>query len=195
MSNKKIKEKLCKKYGNHCMFEESPIRKDKRVIKSYKKFLRTTKYNKKKIRKLKTILTVHHLKHVSEGGETSIENTAILSEISHRYFHSLPRREEEILNEALRKYKYEIDVEIIKLEKDKVTLEENKCKKILYNGEEINNNDFITIPLENNNKDANKNQKKCQKKKMTRTRKKLEIKKEIERQLLESEQDDYYEER
>ena len=54
-------------------------------------------------------MNYHHLKHKSEGGETTIENGAIVSALAHMYMHSLPREQEEFINDELRKYKQEID--------------------------------------------------------------------------------------
>lgn len=39
------------------------------------------------------------------GGGTNIENGAILSELAHRYIHSLSREDEELINNMIRQYK------------------------------------------------------------------------------------------
>ena len=39
------------------------------------------------------------------GGPTSEENGAIINELAHRYMHSLPRNQEEIINDYIREWK------------------------------------------------------------------------------------------
>ena len=48
---------------------------------------------------------MHHLRHRSENGATSIENGANVAEVAHQYMHSLPRDQEEIINNMLRQWK------------------------------------------------------------------------------------------
>lgn len=50
-------------------------------------------------------MTLHHLQHRSESGSTSAENGAIINELAHRYMHSLPRNQEEIINNYIREWK------------------------------------------------------------------------------------------
>ena len=50
-------------------------------------------------------MTLHHLKHRSEGGATSERNGAVISTLAHQYLHSLPREQEEVINGMLREYK------------------------------------------------------------------------------------------
>lgn len=95
-------------YGKGCMFKKAHIEEQVealRTIKTYKRFLRETKYTSKKVKKLESNITYHHLKHKSEGGNVSIENGSLINELAHRYIHSLPRKDEEVINDMLREYK------------------------------------------------------------------------------------------
>ncbi len=111
-SNKTARQKLEKEYGKGCMFKKANIEEKiekKKTIKTYKKFLEERHYTSKFIKLYKKQMNYHHLKHKSEGGETTIENGAIVSALAHMYMHSLPREQEEFINDELRKYKQEID--------------------------------------------------------------------------------------
>jgi hypothetical protein len=111
-SNKTARQKLEKEYGKGCMFKKANIEEkieNKKTIKTYKKFLEERHYTGKFIKLYKKQMNYHHLKHKSEGGETTIENGAIVSALAHMYMHSLPREQEEFINDELRKYKQEID--------------------------------------------------------------------------------------
>ena len=106
--NKIIKEKLMKQYGKGCMFEKAKIAERIEAmggIDTFKTFVSKKRYKGQKISKQ---LTLHHLKHRSEGGKTSVENGAVVSEIAHQYLHSLSRDEEEIANNMLREWKINI---------------------------------------------------------------------------------------
>lgn len=39
------------------------------------------------------------------GGKTNIYNGSIVNELAHRYMHSLPREDEEVINDMIRHYK------------------------------------------------------------------------------------------
>ncbi len=113
-SNKKIREELERLYGRGCMFKKAGIEqkiKDKKIIKTYKKFLQEQRYTGKKIRRYEKMMTLHHLKHCSEGGETSLENGAVINWLAHMYIHSLPREQEEYVNNELRKFKAQIEID------------------------------------------------------------------------------------
>ena len=94
------RRQLEKIYGKGCMFKKAKIEeqieslKPKRIIKSYKMYLKEMKYTGKMIRQVESNMTYHHLRHISEGGKTNIENGAIVNEMAHRYMHSLPREDE-----------------------------------------------------------------------------------------------------
>ena len=107
-NNKKIRQRLEKIYGKGCMFQKACIAE--RIeeiggIKTYKQFLAERKYTFAKIRELESTMSLHHLKHRSEGGATSEYNSAVINCMAHAYSHSLPRDEEEIINNMLREYK------------------------------------------------------------------------------------------
>ena len=105
------RRQLEKIYGKGCMFKKAKIEeqieslKPKRIIKSYIMYLKEMKYTGKMIRQVESNMTYHHLRHISEGGKTNIENGAIVNEMAHRYMHSLPREDEELINNMLRQYK------------------------------------------------------------------------------------------
>ena len=97
-SNKKMHDKLAKIYGNKCMFLASHC--DTVHFKQYQ-----ARYTSKRLQKLIKNITVHHLKHRSEGGHTDIKNCSLVSELAHRYIHTLPREKEEIINNKIKDYK------------------------------------------------------------------------------------------
>ena len=111
-SNKKIRKRLERKYGKGCMFEKAHIEEKieaKRTIKTYKQFIEEKHFTGKMIYIYENQMNLHHLKHRSEGGETSMENGAVVSALAHMYMHSLPREQEEEINEELRQYKKNYD--------------------------------------------------------------------------------------
>ena len=106
--NRKIREALERIYGEGCMFQKARI--EKRIeqlggIKTYKQFKEEHKYTLKKIKAFENIQTLHHLVHKSEKGQTTIENGAVINSLAHTYMHSLPRADEEVINDMLRDYK------------------------------------------------------------------------------------------
>ena len=50
-------------------------------------------------------LTYHHIKEVSEGGETTIENGALLSLENHIWFNNQPKEVQDKLNKKFQEYK------------------------------------------------------------------------------------------
>lgn len=110
--NKKIRKRLEKKYGKGCMFKKAHIEEKieaKRTIKTYKQFIEEKHFTGKMIYIYENQMNLHHLKHRSEGGETTMENGAVVNSLAHMYMHSLPREQEEFINEELRQYKQDID--------------------------------------------------------------------------------------
>lgn len=106
--NRKIREALERIYGEGCMFQKARI--EQRIeelggIKTYKQFKEEHKYTLKKIKAFENIQTLHHLVHKSEKGQTTIENGAVVNSLAHTYLHSLPRADEEKINDMLREYK------------------------------------------------------------------------------------------
>lgn len=110
--NKIIRERLEHIYGKGCMFQKAYI--EQRIekmggIKTYKEFLKEHRYTFKKLKKLEETMTLHHLKHRSEDGHTSERNGAVINAVAHSYLHSLPRHQEEIINNMLREHKRNLD--------------------------------------------------------------------------------------
>lgn len=89
MSNKnsKARKKLEKIYGKGCFMERAGIRQ----ITGFRKDAYT--------------MTYHHMRHVSEGGKATVENGANLALENHEFLHSLPREEEEKINNRIRQWK------------------------------------------------------------------------------------------
>lgn len=111
-SNKKIRKRLEKKYGKGCMFKKAHIEEKieaKRTIKTYKQFIEEKHFTGKMIYIYENQMNLHHLVHRAEGGETTMENGAVVNSLAHMYMHSLPREQEEEINEELRQYKQDID--------------------------------------------------------------------------------------
>ena len=96
--NKKVHKQLALIYGEKCMFLASHC--DDASYRTYQ-----GRYTSKEMKRLVKTLTVHHLKHKSEGGKATIENCSLVNELAHRYLHSLPREYEEIINDRIRKWK------------------------------------------------------------------------------------------
>lgn len=106
--NRKIREELERIYGEGCFFQKARV--EKRIeeiggIKTYKQFKEQHRYKLKREKVFENMMTLHHLKHISEGGETTIENGAVVASLPHMYMHSLPREQEEIINDMLREFK------------------------------------------------------------------------------------------
>ena len=146
-SNRKIRIALARIFGEGCMFKKSHAEQYIEKlgnIKTYRIYKREKHYTPKQVRQLEAWLTLHHLKHRAEGGATTIENGAIINELAHRYMHSLPRSQEEIINDYLREWKkahyekFEIELvedleEKIELDIAEIEVEENRLKVKKYN--------------------------------------------------------------
>lgn len=108
MANKSARLMMEALYGKGCMFQKAHIAeriKQMGGIRTYKQFVGMQHYKMKKIKRLEETMTFHHLKHQADGGPTSVENGAVVNEFAHRYIHSLPREQEEVVNNMLRDYK------------------------------------------------------------------------------------------
>lgn len=115
-SNKKARELLEKIYGKGCMFKRARIAERIEAmggIKTYKKFLEEKHYTLKEIRRYENIMTYHHLKHREDGGKATPENGAEINLLAHSYSHSLPRHQEEIINNMLRSYKQSVECKVV----------------------------------------------------------------------------------
>ena len=106
--NKAKREELERIYGEGSMFQRS--RAEQYIsslprIKRYQTFIHEKHFSTKDIKKLVRRMNYHHMKHVSEGGATTLENGAVVNELEHRYMHDLPRAHEEIVNNHIRRWK------------------------------------------------------------------------------------------
>lgn len=135
--NKSIRTKLEAKYGKGCMFRNARIAE--RIeqmggIKTYKKYIEEHRYKLKKIIQLENQRTLHHLIHRSEGGSTSENNGAVVSALAHSYIHSLPREQEEIINNMLRDFKFRASVisidKNVEIEAQEFNLDMSDCIEI-----------------------------------------------------------------
>ena len=138
--NKSIREKLEVKYGKGCMFRNAGIAERIEAmggIKTYRQYKEEHRYKIKKIIQLEKQMTLHHLKHKSEGGPTSGHNSAVVSALAHGYLHSLPRDQEEIVNNMLRDYKFRAS-----------TISIGKSLEVEGQEFEFDLTDCIEIPLE-----------------------------------------------
>lgn len=110
-NNKQIREELEAIYGKGCMFEKSKAEEyvsSLPRIKGFKMFIKERHFTSKEIAILKKRMNYHHLEHRADGGQTTLENGAVISELAHRYIHSLPRNQEEIINDHIRKWKLDV---------------------------------------------------------------------------------------
>lgn len=106
--NKAKREELEKIYGSGSMFQKSKAEEYVSTlpkIKGYQRYMHEKHFTTKEIKKLVRQMNFHHLKHVSEGGATTLENGAVVNALEHRYMHDLPRGHEEIINNHIRKWK------------------------------------------------------------------------------------------
>lgn len=186
MTNKSARLALERIYGKGCMFQKAYIAKKIEQIggiKTYKKFVEETHYKLKKISILERTMTYHHLKHKSDGGSATVYNGAVVSELAHQYIHSLPRDEEEIINNMLRQYKYEYELRggLMIPTENGLEMQQPFVVDLGFDFGE----DYITIPVYDNTKeDMQKRQK------FNRAKVKQDTKKQIEEELYGYE-DDY----
>lgn len=106
--NRSARLALASIFGSGCMFKKSHAEEYVEklgTIKTYKIYKTEKRYTPKQVKCLEQRMTLHHLKHKSEGGRATIQNGAIINELAHRYLHSLPRSQEEIINDYIREWK------------------------------------------------------------------------------------------
>lgn len=168
-SNKRAKQALIEIYGNRCMFERARIAE--RIeqmggIRSYRSYVVEKRFKGKKIAKQ---LSYHHLRHKSEGGPATVENGALIDATAHAYLHSLPRHQEEIINNMLRLHKLSV-------------IELNTQGVIQHDAIEFDMTDYITIPVYNDNERYNR-KKAIREKKMQEQRSRAQIKRETRKAL------------
>lgn len=115
-NNKRARELLEEMYGKGCMFKRARIAQKIEAmggIKTYKKFLQEKRYTLKQIKRYESLMSYHHLKHREDGGKATIENGAEINSLAHCYLHSLPRHQEEVINNMLRDYKNSIECKVV----------------------------------------------------------------------------------
>lgn len=171
--NQKIKRKLKSMYGNGCFFDRAHIAERIEAmggIKTFKVFVEERRFKGKAI---SYQLTVHHLRHRNEGGETTVENCANIAEIAHQYTHSLDREDEEIVNNMLREFK----VNFVMMQGNGEILDSGSFKPEPAS-------EYIVIPVYNNTPEQNEERKRKAKvkrlKNPTRAMKKQELRRLIE---------------
>ena len=104
-TNKAKREELERIYGKGSMFQKSHCEDYVSTlpkIKGYRKYLQEKHFTGKNIREQ---LEYHHMQHRSEGGRTTLDNGAVVNRQEHSYMHSLPREQEEIINNHIRQWK------------------------------------------------------------------------------------------
>lgn len=107
-SNRTTRLELERIYGEGSMYQKAKTDEYLSTlprIKTYKKYLEEKHYTRKQRLRYEQTMTYHHLKHKSEGGRTTTENGAVVSDSEHQFLHSLPREQEEIINNHIRKWK------------------------------------------------------------------------------------------
>lgn len=107
-SNKRKREELEQIYGKGSMFQKAKTEEYIETlpkIKGYRRFIKEKHYTTKEIRRLVKRMNYHHLEHRADGGSTTLENGAVVNELEHRYIHSLPRNQEEVINNHIRQWK------------------------------------------------------------------------------------------
>lgn len=98
MSNDSARRELERLFGKICFIEKLGIRyippRERKKIKGY------TKYD--------DILTFHHISEKHLGGKANAENGALIRGYNHRWLHSLPEHDKQLINEALQEYKISV---------------------------------------------------------------------------------------
>ena len=98
-SNKSARKRLEEKYGKECFIEKLGLRR----------FDKPRKYKSRGQKKKMKQLTYHHIVMRKDGGETSIENGALLSIENHTWFHQQPIEKQEKMNNVFQDYKQLVD--------------------------------------------------------------------------------------
>lgn len=97
-NNRQAKEELIRKYGAECFIERLHLRDTKGL--KYK--------GKGQYRKMK-MLTYHHIKPKSKGGQATVDNGAILSNENHAWFHKQPKGKQQEMNKKFQEFKRDVD--------------------------------------------------------------------------------------
>lgn len=102
MSNKKAKEKLIELYGAECFIEKLHLRKD----------TEPRRYKSKGQYKRMKQLTYHHIREKQHGGQTTVENGALLSAENHAWFNKQSKESQKQMNELFQKYKQSVECKV-----------------------------------------------------------------------------------
>ena len=146
-SNRTTRLELERIYGEGSMYQKAKTDEYLSTlprVKTYKKYLEEKHYTRKQRLRYEQTMTYHHLKHKSEGGRTTTENGAVVSDSEHQFLHSLPREQEEIINNHIRQWKQDF---IILMAEQVVSSGE----LTVINGSKIDINldtDYIEIPTQ-----------------------------------------------
>lgn len=98
-SNKKAREELERRYGAECFIEKLHLRKDDKPRKY------TSKGQYKRMKQL----SYHHIKMKKDGGETTVENGAIISNENHIWFHNQSPQLQGYMNAIFQEFKRQMD--------------------------------------------------------------------------------------
>lgn len=133
-SNKRAKQRLIELYGEECFIDKLHLRKGN-----------NKKYKSNGQRKRMKQLTYHHIIKKENGGKATVENGALLSAENHEWFNQQSPIEQARLNDIFQQYKMGV-------------LEINNGK--IINSEIIHINspkeEYITIPLEPDDRQYNR---------------------------------------
>lgn len=97
-TNKRAKEELIRIYGEKCFIEKLGLRDTSKL-----------KYKGKKQYVRMKMLTYHHIRMKSRGGQATVENGALLSAENHQWFHQQSEAEQARLNDIFQEYKRQVD--------------------------------------------------------------------------------------
>ena len=127
-SNKNARKALEDIYGKKDMFVEAQIEAQideinltrKKKIRTYREFKEQCKFKGSKRRSMEKMMSYHHLRHKKDKGDSSVENGVLITALPHSYIHSLPRNEEELINNMFREYKANFSIGCVSMKvKDK----------------------------------------------------------------------------
>lgn len=139
-SNRRKKEELIKIYGPKCFIEELGLRKPSEIEKERRK------YKGKKQLKIMDELTYHHIIERCKGGQTTLENGAILRNINHQWFNRQSKERQTEMNKMFQEYKRNFNK--INIAAAQLTTQGMQKTEIISFEESDSLDDFITIPLE-----------------------------------------------
>ena len=104
-SNKRVKEELIRLFGPECFIDRLHLRPDtERVYKGKAQYKRMKE------------LTYHHIKEKSKGGQTTLENGALLSAENHIWFNKQSKQDQRRMNNAFQEFKKSFGINCATLE-------------------------------------------------------------------------------